>query len=115
MPKGVPTRLLERSGITGGTQSGCGRGVDAAEQLNGDEVRAHAIVENAVEAGDQETVEAFQAAYPALAEATARLWNAATHRQTTADIATAWRLSALKPAALASRMDYEIAALAAGR
>src|SRR6478609_4948828 len=33
MPKGVPTRLLEMSGITGGTQSGCGRGLDAAEQL----------------------------------------------------------------------------------
>jgi len=83
--------------------------------LNGDEVRAHAIVENAIESGDQETVEAFQAAYPALAEVTARLWSAATHRQTTADIATAWRLAALKPAALASLMDYEIASLAAGR
>jgi len=83
--------------------------------LNGDAIRSHAIVQAAVENGDSDTVEAFQRAYPDLAEATARLWNAATHGTSTVDVMMVWRLGALKPAALASRMDYEIAALAAGQ
>jgi hypothetical protein len=83
--------------------------------LNGDDVRAHAIVESAVINGDSETVTAFQAAYPDLAEAVARLWNTATHGMTTVDIAMAWRLAALKPAALKSMRDYEIASIGAGQ
>jgi hypothetical protein len=54
--------------------------------LNGDDLRSHAIVEAAVESGDSDTVEAFQRAYPALAEATARLWDVATHGTTTMDV-----------------------------
>jgi len=83
--------------------------------LNGDEPRAHAIVENAIDSGDSDTVEAFQRAYPALAEATARLWDVATHSMTTTDVTMAWRLAALKPPALQSLADYEIAAAASGQ
>jgi hypothetical protein len=83
--------------------------------LNGDAIRAHAIVEAAVESGDSDTVEAFQRPYPDLAEATARLWNSATRGTTTVDVVTAWRLAALKPPALTSLQDYEIAAAAAGQ
>jgi hypothetical protein len=83
--------------------------------LNGDEPRAHAIVANAIDSGDSDTVEAFQRAYPALAEATARLWDVATHATTTTDVTMAWRLAALKPPALQSLADYEIAAAASGR
>jgi hypothetical protein len=82
--------------------------------LNGDAIRAHAIVESAVNNRDYDTVGAFQKAYPALAEATARLWSTAVHAITSVDIVTSWRLGGLKPAALGSLQDYEIAAAAAG-
>jgi hypothetical protein len=83
--------------------------------LNGDDIRSHAIVESALTNGDADTVTAFKSAYPALAEATDRLWNVATHGTTTVDVAMVWRLGALKPPALASKMDYEIASIAAGQ
>jgi hypothetical protein len=83
--------------------------------LNGDDIRSHAIVEAAVESGDSDTVEAFQNAYPALAEATARLWNVATHGTTTVDVVTRWRVGALKPGPLGSLQDHEIQAAAAGQ
>ena len=80
----------------------------------GDDIRSHAIVQAAVESGDSDTVTAFQNAYPDLAEAVDRLWNTATHGTTAIDIATSWRLAALKPPALKPLQDYEIAAAAAG-
>lgn len=83
--------------------------------LNGDEIRAHAIVESAVLNHDADTVVAFKSAYPALADATDRLWNTATHGTTTVAIVTGMRLGALKPAALSRLMDYEIAAAASGQ
>jgi hypothetical protein len=43
------------------------------------------------------------------------LWTAQNRKSTTTDLTVGFRLTALKPAALASRMDYEIAAAAAGQ
>lgn len=83
--------------------------------LTGDATLARAIVEAAIDSGDSDTVQAFQAAYPSSAEATARLWNANTRKSATVDVVTAMRLAALKPAALSSLQDYEIAAAAAGQ
>jgi hypothetical protein len=83
--------------------------------LNGDNVFARAIAQKAVTNRDADTVTAFQAAYPDLANATERLWNTATHGTTTVDVAMGWRLGALKPAPLQPLMDYEIAAAAAGQ
>ena len=83
--------------------------------LNGDEIRAHAIVESAVLNHDADTVTAFKSAYPALTDATARLWNTATHGTTTVAIVTGMRLGALQPAALSRLTDYEIAAAASGQ
>jgi hypothetical protein len=80
----------------------------------GDDVLAHAIVEAAIASLDADTTNQFAAAYPALADAVQRLWDSATHRMTSADIATAWRLAALKPVPLKPLQNYEIAAAAAG-
>src|SRR5690349_6019705 len=82
--------------------------------LGGDDVLAHAIVQKAITNRDSDTVAAFQNAYPDLAEATVRLWNSATTRPGTSDLIAAMYLGSLKPAALASLQDYEIAAAAAG-
>jgi hypothetical protein len=82
--------------------------------LNGDDVLAHAIVESAVQSGDSDTVNAFMAAYPALADAVQRLWVCATHKMSGADITTAWRVAALKPANLKPLQDYEVVAAALG-
>jgi leucyl aminopeptidase (aminopeptidase T) len=46
---------------------------------------ARAIAESAVLNGDADTVAAFKNAYPALADASDRLWSVATHGITTAD------------------------------
>lgn len=86
---------------------------DAA--LGGDDIISHAIVQKAVTNRDDATVTRFQELYPDLVEATARLWNVATRGTTAVDIATVWRLGALKPPALQPLMDYEIAAAAAGQ
>lgn len=75
---------------------------------------AHAVVEQAILICDADTVTAFTAAFPALADAVDRLWANATRKIATVDITMGWQLASLKPAALDSLMDYEIAAAAAG-
>ena len=81
----------------------------------GDDVLAHAIAEAAIKGGDEATADQFAAAYPNLSDAVDRLWSAEHRKMTGQDIAVAWRVSALKPRALASKMDYEIASIAAGQ
>jgi len=81
----------------------------------GDEPLARAIAEKALALGDADTLNQFTAGRPSLADAVERLWTAQNRKSTTTDLTVGFRLTALKPAALASRMDYEIAALAAGQ
>jgi hypothetical protein len=81
----------------------------------GDDVLAHALVESAFVYDDIDTVNAFVDAYPALSDATERLWNAAHRKMTEQDVMVAWRIAALKPAPLKALQDYEIAAAAAGQ
>jgi hypothetical protein len=81
----------------------------------GDTTLAHALVESAVRWGDADTVNDFQAAYPQLAAATERLWDAARRGITTVGLAVAMQTYALKPAILGSLQDFEIDAAAAGR
>lgn len=80
----------------------------------GDDCLSRAIVQSAMDFNDADTVNAFMAAYPNLAPATQRLWDAAHRKTTTVDLAMSWRLAALKPAAISSLGDYEIEAAAAG-
>jgi hypothetical protein len=100
------------AGITDSTQ--LRRLLDTAVRT-GDEVLAHAIVEVAIGFSDTDTVDAFIAAYPDLADATQRLWDADHRKMSTVDLTAAWRVAALKPAALGSLQNYEIAAAAAGQ
>ena len=76
---------------------------------NGDEVLAHAIAEWAIKNGDHDIATDFQTAYPNLADAVERLWNAEHRKMTGLDITVAWRVGALNPALLKSLQDYEIA------
>jgi hypothetical protein len=84
---------------------------------NGDDVLAHAIVEKAITTGtgDSAVTESFMSAYPDLSDAVQRLWTAQHHSLNSLDITTAWQVAALKPAALKSRLDYEIQTIAAGQ
>jgi hypothetical protein len=86
----------------------------AAATRSGDVVLAHAIAEAAITSGDVDTTNQFTDAYPNLADAVQRLWDGEQRRMSGADITTAWRVAALKPAPLKSLMDYEIASAAAG-
>ena len=86
----------------------------AQAAIIGDDTLSRAVVEKAVSLQDFSTVQEFQAAYPALADATSRLWNAATKGITSQDLVTGMRLAALKPAPLQRLMDYEIETAAAG-
>lgn len=80
----------------------------------GDDCLSRAIVQSAFDFNDPDTINAFMSAYPDLAPAVQRLWDAA-HRKTTAvDLAMSWQLAALKPPAISSLADYEIASAAAG-
>jgi predicted RecA/RadA family phage recombinase len=81
---------------------------------SGDVVLAHAIAETAITTGDIDTTNQFIDAYAALQDPAQRLWNATQRKQTGADIMTAWRLAALKPAPLKSLQDDEIGSAAAG-
>lgn len=91
-----------------------GRLLDQAV-LNGDDVKAHAIAEQAVTSNNPDVTQQFMTAYPNLADATQRLWDTARNRITTAGVTTAWRVGALKPGILGNLQPYEIEAAAAGR
>jgi hypothetical protein len=82
---------------------------------NGDDVLAHAIVENAVCSGFVDIVNAFNAAYPNLSAAVERLWTAEHRKMSTLDVKVAWRIAALKPAFISNLQDYEIQSAAAGQ
>jgi hypothetical protein len=82
---------------------------------NGDTTLARAIAQAAVESSDLDTVNQFAEAFPNLNDATERLWNAQHRKATRTDVVTAMRLGALRPRALQSLQDYEIAAAAAGQ
>ena len=90
------------------------RRIDSAV-LTDDPTYARAIVARAFAIQDADTVNAFAAAYPASAAATKRLWNAATTGVTAQGIGMVWRLGTIKPPALASKIDYEIASIAGAR
>jgi hypothetical protein len=81
----------------------------------GDVVLSHAIAEAAIKSGDVDTTNAFSAAYADLAPGVERLWAAEHRKMTGLDITVAWRVAALKPPALASKLDYEIQQAAAGQ
>jgi hypothetical protein len=80
----------------------------------GDDVLSHAIAEKCVSIGDSDTVTLFQELYPQLSDAVARLWACATRKVSGADITTAWRVAAVRPAVLASLQDYEVVSAALG-
>jgi hypothetical protein len=80
----------------------------------GDEVLARAVAQKAVESQDFGTLNEFVSLYPQLAAAAQRLWDCATRKTTGADITTAWRVAALKPAILKPLQDYEVVATALG-
>jgi hypothetical protein len=82
---------------------------------NGDVTLARALVQSAVDFNDVDTVNAFSAAYPALSDAVERLWTAQHRRSNGIDLAAGFRLAALKPPAIHSMMDYEIALIASGQ
>jgi hypothetical protein len=82
---------------------------------NGDPTLARAIVQAAFEFNDVDTVNAFIAAYPNLNDAVERLWTAQNRKTVGVDLAVGFRLAALKPRAIGSMMDYEIALIASGQ
>jgi hypothetical protein len=81
----------------------------------GDEVLARAVAEQALTLGDADTLNAFTADRPQLADAVERLWNAQQRKTSQLDLKVQWWLGSLKPALLSNLQNFEIESAAAGK
>ena len=89
------------------------QGLLADAMDNSDPVFARALVQNAVQHGDLDACNQFVNAHPTLEPPLQRLWNAARSANNPPPRNENFRLSALRPRALASLADFQIAARAA--